>query len=105
MRPEQNAGVAPQPLYSVDYAADVLETIRAGIATPGVANRDVADVGGVLFGRHEDGKIILSRAAFLGPNELGRSAPLHDSARFSELLFSATDEPVGWFRSTHGELS
>src|SRR5436190_13388655 len=105
---------APQCPFAIEYSPRVLDDIRLAVVDAFFSlPRGGAEIGGVLLGRWERGRLTITEYAPLDcEHATGPSFVLsaRDEARLSELLSSAPSafpglEPVGWYHShTRSEI-
>lgn len=105
---------APECPFTIEYATRVLEDIRLAVAEAFFSlPRGGAEIGGILLGKHEDRRLVISGYAALDcEHAMGPSFTLSpaDLERLAELLASAArnpgdSRPVGWYHShTRSEI-
>ena len=103
----------PQCPFAIDYSPRVLDDIRLAVMDAFFSlPRGGAEIGGVLIGRHDGGRLIISDYAALDcEHAMGPSFTLsqRDEAKLQELLAEVRQRsevvPVGWYHShTRSEI-
>src|SRR4051812_5631521 len=104
---------APECPFSIEYSTRVLDDIRLAVTDAFFSlPRGGAEIGGILLGRQQKGRIIITDSMPLNcEHAFGPSFVLspNDHAKFAELVASAqknpTGKPVGWWHShTRSEI-
>src|ERR1043165_9557971 len=103
----------PECPFPIDYSARVLDDIRLTVTDAFFSlPRGGAEIGGILLGRHENGRLtVVDSMALDCEHAFGASFVLspRDHARLGELIASAKanpgSHPVGWYHShTRSEI-
>lgn len=100
---------APRCPFTVEYSARVLDDIRLAVVDAFFSlPRGGAEIGGVLTGTHEPGRVIInSYQAIDCEHASGPSFTLsrNDEAKLTDLLTSLRGKVVGWYHShTRSEI-
>ena len=100
--------VAPRCPFVIEYSPRVLDDIRLAVVDAFFSlPRGGAEIGGVLWGKHEDGRVqVLDHSPLDCEHAFGPSFTLspNDHARLAQILSPARTEgagfePVGWYHS------
>lgn len=100
---------APQCPFTIEYSLRVLEDIRLAVVDAFFSlPRGGAEIGGILLGTHEPGRVVISDYLALDcEHATGPSFTLsgNDEARLSALLASSPGKVAGWYHShTRSEI-
>src|SRR5580704_12094511 len=101
--------IAPQCPFRIEYSPRVLDDIRLAVVDAFFSlPRGGAEIGGILLGTHEPGRVAISGYLALDcEHSTGPSFTLssNDEAQLSELLASSPGKVVGWYHShTRSEI-
>jgi proteasome lid subunit RPN8/RPN11 len=100
---------APQCPFTIEYSHRVLDDIRLAVLDAFFSlPRGGAEIGGILLGTHEPGRLVISDYLALDcEHATGPSFTLssNDEAHLSELLASSRSKVAGWYHShTRSEI-
>jgi proteasome lid subunit RPN8/RPN11 len=100
---------APQCPFTIEYSARVLDDIRLAVVDAFFSlPRGGAEIGGILLGRHEPGRVaITSYQAIECEHATGPSftLSLNDQAKLRDQLAAVRGQVVGWYHShTRSEI-
>jgi proteasome lid subunit RPN8/RPN11 len=99
----------PECPFTIEYSPRVLDDIRLGVIDAFFSlPRGGAEIGGILLGKHENRRLVISDYAALDcEHAFGPSFTLSqsDEAKLAELLASAGGRAIGWYHShTRSEI-
>jgi len=100
---------APQCPFTIEYSLRVLDDIRLAVVDAYFSlPRGGAEIGGILLGTHEPGRVVISGYLALEcEHATGPSFTLSskDEAQLAELLASSRGKVAGWYHShTRSEI-
>ena len=99
----------PECPFTIEYSPRVLDDIRLGVIDAFFSlPRGGAEIGGILIGKYENGRLVISDYAALDcEHAFGPSFTLspNDEAKLEELMASAQGSAMGWYHShTRSEI-